>query len=71
MAGLGLAERRSVMLTAAESLLGFGEAIHEASDAELGELMGEADAMAARAAAVRAVRSRLRRSGGVWSRSRG
>ncbi len=36
-------------------LVGFGAVVHEASDAELAELMGEADALAARAAAARAV----------------
>ena len=53
--GLGLAERRSALVAAAESLVGFGAVVHEASDAELAELMGEADALAARAAAARAV----------------
>ena len=53
--GLGLAGRRSVMVAAADALVGFGESLHEASDADLAELMGEADAVAARAGAVRAV----------------
>ena len=53
--GLGLAERRSVMVAAVEAMVGFGGAVHEASDAELAVVMGEADALAAQAAAARAV----------------
>ena len=68
--GLGLAERRSAMVAAAEALVGFGGVVHEASDEQLAVVMGEADALAARAAAVRA-RWRWRRSGGVWWRGRG
>ncbi len=52
--GLGLAERRSAMVAAAEALVGFGGVVHEASDEQLAVVMGEADALAARAAAVRA-----------------
>ncbi|MFL6152936.1 MAG: hypothetical protein ACJ72B_11200, partial [Ornithinibacter sp.] len=52
--GLGLAERRSVMVAASEAMVGFGEVVHEASDAELEVVMGEADALAAKAEAVRA-----------------
>jgi hypothetical protein len=51
--GCGLRERRSVVAAAAESLAGFGECLHEASGAELAELMAEADRVAARAAALR------------------
>ena len=42
------------MVAAAESLVGFGGVLHEASDDELAVVMGEADVLAARAAAVRA-----------------
>ncbi len=52
--GLGLAERRSAMVAAADALVGFGGALHEASDGQLAAVMGEADVLAARAAAVRA-----------------
>ena len=52
--GLGLAERRSAMVAAAEVMVGFEGALVEASDAELAELMTETDAVAARAGAVRA-----------------
>ncbi|MFL6169823.1 MAG: DUF222 domain-containing protein, partial [Ornithinibacter sp.] len=52
--GLGLVERRSVMVAASEAMVGFGEVVHEASDAELAVVMGEADALAATAEAVRA-----------------
>ncbi len=52
--GLGLAERRSVMAAAAESLVGFGGALRQASDDELAAVMGGADVLAARAGAVRA-----------------
>jgi hypothetical protein len=51
--GCGRRERRSVVAAAAESLVGFGGCLHEASGAELAELMGEADRLAARAAALR------------------
>src|SRR3954451_15879125 len=52
--GLGLVERRSVMVAASEAMVGFGGVVHEASDAELAVVMGEADALAATAEAVRA-----------------
>lgn len=52
--GLGLAEHRSVMVAAADALVGCGGALNEASDAGLAELMGEADAMVSRGVAVRA-----------------
>src|SRR6476469_2019790 len=52
--GLGLAERRSAMVAAAEVMVGFDGALVEASDAELAVLMTETDAVAARAGAVRA-----------------
>ena len=55
ISGLGLSERRSAVAAARVALVGLGEVLGQASDAELGELMGEADALAARAAAVRAV----------------
>jgi len=54
MRGLGLAERRSAMVAAAEVMVGFDGALVEASDAELAVLMAETDAVAARAGAVRA-----------------
>ena len=53
--GLGLAERRSAMAAAAESLVGFEEALPEASDEQLGAVMAEADSLAARAQAARAM----------------
>ena len=53
--GQGLAQRRSAMVAAAEVLTDFGDAVHEAGDADLAEIVAEADAVAARAAAVRAV----------------
>jgi uncharacterized protein DUF222 len=53
--GLGLAERRSVMVAAAEAMGGFGGSLHGASDAELAAVMGEVDAVAALAGAARAV----------------
>jgi hypothetical protein len=53
--GLGLAERRAVMAAAADALVGFGQVVHEASDAELGDVMAEADAVVAQAVAARAV----------------
>ena len=56
--GLGLAERRSAMVAAAESLVGFEVALVEASGEELADLLGEADRWAARAAAARAVVAR-------------
>ena len=52
--GLGLAERRLAMAAAADALVGFEGALVEASDAELAAVMGEADALTARASAVRA-----------------
>ena len=52
--GVGLAERRSAMAAAAEVMVGFTGALHEASDAELAALMGEADAVVAQGVAVRA-----------------
>ena len=52
--GLGLAERRSTMTAAAEAMVAFRGALHEASDAELAALMGEADAVVAQGVAVRA-----------------
>src|SRR5512141_2993945 len=53
--GLGLAERRSVVAAAREALAGLGEVLGQASDAELGELMGEVDAVTALGGAARAV----------------
>ena len=53
--GSGLAERRFVLVAATEALVGFDGVVRQASDAELAVLMGEADALAARAAAARAV----------------
>src|SRR5690349_5794542 len=55
MRGSGLAERRCVMVAAADALVGFEGALHEASDAELAAVLGEADAVVARAVAARAV----------------
>lgn len=43
------------MVAAADALVGFGDVVHEASDAELAVLMSEADVLAAQAAASRAV----------------
>ena len=51
--GCGLRERRSVVAAAGEVLVGFGDLLHEASGADLAQLMGEADRVAARAAALR------------------
>jgi len=53
--GSGLAERRFVLVAATEALVGFDGVVRQASDAELAVLLGEADALAARAAAARAV----------------
>ena len=53
--GCGLGERRSALEAAGVALEGFGEWVHEASGAELAELMALADAVAARAAAARVV----------------
>ena len=52
--GLGLAERRSAVAAAREALVGLGEVLGQASDAELGELMQEVDAVTALGGAVRA-----------------
>jgi hypothetical protein len=58
------------MVAAVESMVGFEDVVPEASDADLAELMGVADAVAARAVAVRAVVAveAVRRG---WWRSRG
>ena len=53
--GLGLAERRSVLVAAREALADVAAVVHEASDEELGELMGELDAVTALGGAARAV----------------
>ena len=52
--GLGLAERRSAVAAARVALAGLGEVLGQASDAELGELLGEVDAVTALGGAVRA-----------------
>ena len=52
---MGLAERRCVVRAAREALAGLASVVCEASDAELGELMGELDAVVAQGGAGRAV----------------
>ena len=53
--GLGLAGRCSAMAPRPESLVGFEEALPEASDEQLGAVMAEAESLAARAQAARAM----------------
>ena len=53
--GLSLAERRSVVRAAREALADLALVAHQAGDDELGELMGELDAVAAQGGAARAV----------------
>lgn len=50
--GLGLAERRSVMVAAAGAMEGVGGVLHEAPNAELAAIMAETDAVVARAQVV-------------------
>jgi hypothetical protein len=50
---MSLGERRSRLEAAREALAGLSEVVHQASGAELGELMCEVDAVAAQAAAAR------------------
>ncbi len=53
--GLSLAERRSVVRAAREALADLALVAHQAGDDELGELMGELDAVAVQGGAARAV----------------
>ena len=68
--GSSLAERRMVVRAAREALADLALVVHQAGDDELGELMGEVDAVAAQGGAARAVVAR-RRCGGGWWRRRG
>ncbi|MFL6166745.1 MAG: HNH endonuclease [Ornithinibacter sp.] len=52
---VALAERRFVVRAAREALADLAAVVHEAPDAELGELMGELDAVVAQGGAARAV----------------
>ncbi|MEO6791711.1 MAG: HNH endonuclease, partial [Ornithinibacter sp.] len=50
---MSLAETRSAMLAARDALAGFGQVVHQASGAELAELMTLADEVSAGAGAAR------------------
>src|SRR3954452_5236977 len=52
---VALVERRFVVRAAREALADLAAVVHEAPDAELGELMGELDAVVAQGGAARAV----------------
>ena len=53
--GMTLAQRRVVVRAAREALADLASVVHQASDGELGELMGELDVVVAQGGAARAV----------------